>query len=162
MSIDSLTVSLPDKRLIDGWVEAANRASVSPEALMLDVISEEGRKYANLYKVGVVTTSAFILRLMPDEYAAIVAAAEQSPEIAEMVEQFSRQPEIALDDERLRSGLLLLAGVVPGIADRIPDLLAYTRPEPAGPSPEPAIMPEPAQPRAAGDTEGIQATDPET
>lgn len=131
MSLDSLTITLSDQRLIDGWIEAANRSGTTPDRLMLDVLMEQGRKYADLYKVGMITTSAFIMRLTPDEYAEIVAATEQSPQIAEMVQQFTSQPEVALDDERLLDGLQHLARFVPGIKERIPALLSYARPEAA-------------------------------
>ena len=76
MSLSSLTIALTDTRLIDGWVEAANRNNTTPEAIAEKFLTNQGRSYADLFGVGVITSAAFVARFTPTEYGAILAAAE--------------------------------------------------------------------------------------
>lgn len=85
MALDSLTITLTDTRLIDGWVSAANANGLSPEALALDFLNTQGRSYAELFKVGLITGSAFIGRFTPAEYGAILAAAADTTVVPDPV-----------------------------------------------------------------------------
>jgi hypothetical protein len=76
MALSTLTVTLTDPRLIDGWVEAANRNGTTPEAIAGGFLENQGRSYADLFGVGVITSAAFVARFTPAEYGAILAAAE--------------------------------------------------------------------------------------
>lgn len=129
--MDNLTITLTDPRIIDGWVEAANRNGTTPEAIAAEFLATQGNSYAELFKIGVITSAAFIRRFTATEYAAILAAAEQSPEVAALVDELTASPNVALNDPRLEPGLQQLAAA--GLIEeaRIPELLAYTRPEPA-------------------------------
>jgi len=129
MPLPSLTITITEPRIIDGWVEASLRNSTTPEAIAAEFLNQQGTSYANLFGIGIITSAAFMARFTPAEYAAIVTAAEQSPEVAALVEQLTASPTVALDDPRLQPGLELLAGA--GLIDeaRIPELLAYPRPE---------------------------------
>ncbi|MFZ9326302.1 MAG: hypothetical protein ACO24H_02435, partial [Polynucleobacter sp.] len=71
-----LTITLTDPRLIDGWVEAANRNGTTPEAIAGGFLENQGRSYADLFGVGVITGAAFVARFTPAEYGTILAAAE--------------------------------------------------------------------------------------
>jgi hypothetical protein len=132
MPLSSLTITLTDTRLIDGWVAAANVNGATPEALALEFLENQGRIYADLNHIGVITGSAFIRRFTAAEYSAIHAAAEQSPEVAALIDQLIMLPTVALNDLRLEPGLqqLVTAGLIQ--ASRVPELLAYQRPEPTG------------------------------
>jgi hypothetical protein len=131
MPLSSLTITITDPRIIDGWVEAANRNGTTPEAIAAEFLTTQGGSYAELFKIGVITSAAFVRRFAATEYAAIHAAAEQFPEVAALVDELTASPNVALNDPRLEPGLqqLAAAGLIEG--DRIPELLAYTRPEPA-------------------------------
>jgi hypothetical protein len=130
MTLSTLTITLSDTRLIDGWVEAANRNGSTPEQLALDFLKHQGRIYADLNRIGLITSSAFIRRFTPPEYGAILAAAEQSPQVAALVDELINSPTVALDDPRLEPGLQALAAAGLIAAERIPHLLAYSRPVP--------------------------------
>jgi hypothetical protein len=131
MTLSTLTITLSDTRLIDGWVEAANRNGTTPEHLALEFLKHQGRIYADLNRIGLITSSAFIRRFTPPEYGAILAAAEQSPQVAALVDELINSPTVALDDPRLEPGLQALAAAGLIAAERIPALLAYNRPVPS-------------------------------
>jgi hypothetical protein len=130
MPLSTLTITLTDTRLIDGWVAAANANGLSPEALALEFLENQGRSYADLNKVAVITGAAFVARFTPAEYGAILAAAEQNAEVAGLLEQLYASPNVAMDDPRLAPGLALL--VSEGLLDaaRPAEILGYVRPEP--------------------------------
>ena len=85
MTLSTLTITITDTRLIDGWVEAANRNGTTPELLALEFLKHQGRIYADLNRIGLITSSGFIRRFSAAEYGAILAAAEQSPQVAALV-----------------------------------------------------------------------------
>lgn len=129
MALSSLTVTLTDPRIVDGWVAAAIRNNTTPEQLAREFLEHQGRTYADLNRIGLLTSGAFIQRFTPQEYGAILAAAEQSPDVAALVDQLISSPLVALDDPRLEPGLrqLVAAGLLE--PERVPELLAYDRPE---------------------------------
>jgi hypothetical protein len=71
------------------------------------------------------TSDAFVRRFKPSEYAAILAAADQSEQVAALVQQLTDTPYVTLDDERLAPGLqsLVTAGLL--TAARVAELLDY-------------------------------------
>lgn len=127
----TLTVTLANPRQIDGFITAANNAGMTPEALALEFLAQQGARYADGFKIGVLTSAGFIKRLSPEEYAGIVTAAESNLEIAGLVEQFTEQPMIALDDERLIAGLQQLVEIGLLTQERKAELLLYQRPQPS-------------------------------
>ena len=129
MPLSTLTITITDTRLIDGWVEAANRNSTTPAELAGEFLRIQGRSYADLFAVGLITSAAFVSRFTPAEYGAVLAAAEQSPEVAALIAELTSSPLVALDDPRLEPGLTLLAAAGLIAAERVPELLAYQRPE---------------------------------
>lgn len=134
--MNTLTITLINARQIDGFVQAANGAGVTPEALALEFLSQQGARYAADFKVGVITSAAFMARFTPAEYGAILAAAAEDTEsgqaVAGLVAQLTASPNVALDDPRLQPGLALLVSLELLDAERVPELLAYERPAPAG------------------------------
>jgi hypothetical protein len=131
MTLSSLSITITDARLIDGWVEAANRNNTTPELLALEFLKHQGRIYADLNRIGLITSSAFIRRFSATEYGAILAASEQSAEVAALIDELTSSPQVALDDPRLAPGLQQLAAAGLIAAERIPELLAYSRPTPS-------------------------------
>ena len=130
MPLATLTITLTDTRLIDGWVAAANANGLSPEAIGQEFLTTQGRSYADLYRVGVITGAAFVSRFTPAEYGAILTAAATNPEVQGLLDQLFDSPNVAMDDPRLEPGLALL--VSEGLLDaaRPAEILAYVRPEP--------------------------------
>lgn len=130
MPLDTLTITLSNTRLIDGWVAAANTNGTTPEALALEFLENQGRSYADLNRVGVVTGAAFVARFTSTEYGAILAAAQDNAEVAALLQQLFDSPSVALDDPRLAPGLALLVSEGLLDADRPAEILSYVRPEP--------------------------------
>ena len=141
MPLSDLTITLTDTRLIDGWVAAANANGLTPDALALEFLQNQGRSYADLNKVGIVTGAAFVARFTPTEYGAILAAATPAPDATEediaaagqvqaLLDELYASPQIALDDPRLAPGLDLLVSLDLLDAARPTEILTYTRPEP--------------------------------
>ena len=128
--MDTLTITLTNARQIDGYIQAANNAGMSPEALALEFISAQGARYADGFKIGVITGAAFIARFTPAEYGAILTAAETNEAVAGLIAELTASPNVALDAPRLAPGLALL--VSEGLLDaaRPAEILAYERPTP--------------------------------
>jgi hypothetical protein len=138
--MDTLTVTLTNRRVIDGYVEAANRNGFTPEDLVAEFANAQGRRYADNFKIGVITSAAFIARFTPAEYNNILVAAElpaspSSPEQAEaaqtvghLVNELLTTPHVALDDPRLERGLMLLVREGLLEEERVGELLSYHRP----------------------------------
>lgn len=128
--MDTLTITLTNARQIDGFITAANGAGMSPEALALEFISAQGARYANDFKIGIITGAAFIARFTPAEYGAILTAAETNEAVAGLIAELTANPNVALDAPRLAPGLALLVGEGLLDAARPAEILAYERPTP--------------------------------
>jgi hypothetical protein len=139
--MDTLTITLTNPVLIDGWVEAANRNGTTPEALALEFLEHQGKSYSDLFKIASVTSAALFARFTPQEYATILAASQPSPDATEeemvkaqtlssLLGQLTEEERVSLNDPRVVSGLGLL--VQAGLLDesRVPEVLAYDRPLP--------------------------------
>jgi len=132
MPLSTLTITLTDARLIDGWVAAANANGYTPEAIPEEFLQQQGKSYADLYRVGIITGAAFVSRFTPAEYGAILTAAATNPEVQGLLDQLFDSPNVALDDPRLEPGLALLVSEDLLDAARPAEILAYVRPEPLG------------------------------
>lgn len=136
--MNELVVTLTSPRLIDGFVEAANRNSTTPEAIALEFLENQGKSYADLFGVGVITSAAFIARFTPAEYAGILAASETDPVIEGLLNTLLSEPIVNFDDPRLAPGLQQLVDAELIDAARVPVLLSYDRPVVAT---EPEVQP---------------------
>jgi hypothetical protein len=128
----NLTVSISDPRAMDGWVEAANRAGITPEDMALELLQEQGIRYADLFKIGVITSAAFVQRFTSPEYGAIREAAEESPEVAALIGQLIESPLVVLTDPRIGPGLLMLTEAGLLAEGRAEEIQAWVRPGFAG------------------------------
>lgn len=124
----SVTIS---RRAFLALQEAASRNQSTPEALASEVVQQQGISYANTYRIGVMTSAAFVRRIQPAEFGAILAAAEQDQQVAELVAELLESPYVALDDPRLAPGLEMLAtaGLLAG-PERVGEILSYEVPPP--------------------------------
>lgn len=141
--MNTLTITLTDARIIDGWVAAANANGYTPQDLALEFLRQQGKSYADLNKIGIITSAAFIARFTPVEYGAILAAAQPDPDASEddaavssqiqqLLNELFAAPNVILDDPRLKPGLQLLVSAGLLDAGRPAEILAYDRPEPVG------------------------------
>ena len=127
--MNSLTITISDIRAIDGWVEASNRAGMTPEAMALELLQHQGLRYADLFKIGVVTSGAFVQRFTAAENGAIRAAAEQSPEVASLLKEVVDSPTVVLTDPRIPPGLAMLTAAGLLAEGRAAEIMAWERPE---------------------------------
>jgi hypothetical protein len=125
--MNQLTVTTTE-RAYRALVVAAEANGLTVEALASEAIQQVGISYAEIFRVGVMTSAAFVRRFTVAEYAGILAAAEEDTVVALLVGELLEAPYVALDDERLGPGLeaLALAGLLD--ADRIAAILDYNPP----------------------------------
>jgi hypothetical protein len=125
----SLNVTISDARANDGWVAAANRAGVTPETMALELLQQQGVLYADLFKIGVITTASFVRRLTSNEYVQILAVANQNQHVANLVEQLVNEAYVTLNDPRLLRGLQFLVAINLLLPERVAELLDYEKPQ---------------------------------
>ena len=128
MTLSSLTVTIANPRIVDGWVEAAIRNNSTPEELAAEFLINQGKSYADLFGIGIITSATFMARFTPMEYMAIMTAAQQSPELAALVSTLTASSHVVMDDARLAPGLQALVDAGLLEANRVPQLLSYARP----------------------------------
>jgi hypothetical protein len=116
------------ERAYRALVVAAGANGLTVEALASEAIQQVGISYAEIFRVGVMTSAAFVRRFTVAEYAGILAAAEQNTVVALLVGELLEAPYVALDDERLCPGLEALAQAGLLDADRIAAILDYNPP----------------------------------
>lgn len=122
----NITVSLPQRPGL-GLQEAAQRNGLTVEQLCGEILEAAGKSYANLYRIGVFTSAGFIReKIKPEEYVAILTAAESDADVAHLVQALIGEEAVFLDDERLPPALELLsaAGLLSG-PERVGEILAY-------------------------------------
>ena len=129
MALNELTVTITDARIIDGYVQAAINNGMSPEDIILDFVNKQGSDYANLFRVGVINTAAFIARLTPEEYGSIIGASVENPDIAGLIQSLIAETTIYLNDPRVINGVNLLVAAGFFTAERAEEILHYDRPE---------------------------------
>ena len=135
----TISLTLTDRQY-DGFVIAANGAGMTPDALLAEFVSQQGARYANDFKVGIITGAAFVARFTPTEYGNILAYAQVAPDpgvendphtqVAELLNLLFATSDVHLDDPRLAPGLDLLVNLDLLDAARPAQILAYERPTP--------------------------------
>jgi hypothetical protein len=125
--MNQLTVTTTE-RAYRALVVAAEANGLTVEALASEAIQQVGISYAEIFRVGVMTSAAFVRRFTVDEYAGILAAAVANTVVDLLVDELLEAPYVALDDERLRPGLEALAQAGLLEADRIAEILDYNPP----------------------------------
>ena len=102
-----VTLTLSNRAYL-GLAEAANRNELSIEFLASDVVEKSGISYADLFKIGVVTSAAFIKRFKTDELVNILTAAENNTEFNQLVSKLTEQPYVNLLSDEIIGGVNLL------------------------------------------------------
>ena len=114
-------------------MDAANKNGKSLQSFVNEILTEEGLKYAQLNKIGVITSAEFISRFTQQEYGDILEAAKTNESVQGLVATLVSIPFVDFDDARLLPGLQLLASIGLIQVGRIVELMAYDRPEPVVP-----------------------------
>jgi hypothetical protein len=128
--MNSLTITISDIRAIDGWIEAANRAGMTPEAMALELLQHQGLRYADLFRIGVLTSAAFVQRFSAAEYGAIRAAAEQSAEVASLIGELVNSQLVLLTDDRIAPALAKFTAAELLAEGRAEEIQAWEHPIP--------------------------------
>lgn len=95
-------------RAYQGLVEAANKNSLTVEFLASDVVERSGISYADLFKIGVITSAAFIKRFKSEELVNILSTAETNPEFNYLITKLTEQPYVNLMSDEAINGVNLL------------------------------------------------------
>ena len=85
LTMDTLSLTLTNTRVIDGLIFAANSAGMTPEAYAERLLTTEGHRFADANSYGVVTSAGFFARFTPTEYATILAASVDTVEVPDKV-----------------------------------------------------------------------------
>ena len=131
--MNTITAAVTRSRAVDGLVDAANKNGKSLQSFVNEILTEEGLKYAQLNKIGVITSAEFISRFTQQEYGDILEAAKTNESVQGLVATLVSIPFVDFDDARLLPGLQLLASIGLIQVGRIVELMAYDRPEPVVP-----------------------------
>ena len=149
--MDSLSFTLTDHRAIDGVIATVNRQNVGRTAdewvtvdqFWAEQVTALAKNLANSENVGIITSAAFIQRFTADEYSGIIAASKTDADVAALINTLVNSAYVYLDDARILPGLQQLVTLGLLEANRIPEIVAYDRPEPT-PAPVPPVEDEPA------------------
>jgi len=131
LTMETLSLTLTNTRVIDGLIFAANSAGMTPEGYAEWLLTKDGHRFADANSYGVVTSAGFFARFTPTEYANILAASVDN-EIKALIDELTAAERVALDDQRVTDGLALLASRSLLGAERPAEITAYERPSPGG------------------------------
>ena len=131
LTMDTLSLTLTNTRVIDGLIFAANSAKLSPEAYAEWLLTQDGHRFADANSYGIVTSAGFFARFTPTEYADVLAASVDN-EIKALLDELTAAERVVLDDQRVTDGLQLLVSRGLLGAERPAEITAYERPFPGG------------------------------
>ena len=131
LTMETLSLTLTNTRVIDGLIFAANSAGMTPEGYAEWLLTKDGHRFADANSYGVVTSAGFFARFTPTEYANVLAASVDN-EIKALLDELTAAERVALDDQRVADGLALLVSRGLLGAERPAEITAYERPFPGG------------------------------
>ena len=85
LTMDTLSLTLTNTRVIDGLIFAANSAGKTPEAYAEWLLTQDGHRYADANNYGIVTSAGFFARFTPTEYANVLAASVDTTVVPEPI-----------------------------------------------------------------------------
>ena len=85
LTMDTLSITLTNTRVIDGLIFAANSAGKTPEAYAEWLLDKDGHRFADANSYGIVTSAGFFARFTPTEYATILAASIDTVEVPDKI-----------------------------------------------------------------------------
>jgi hypothetical protein len=135
MPVSSLTITINGNRAIDGFIatlNSENQGSTNKRTLqqfVLQQVNAMGRSMAKSQGLGTISSGNFLLRFTRGELNGIRSAAETVPSVAQALNYIASNSEINLDDDSLPAELQKLVAANLLASSRVPDLLAYVRPD---------------------------------
>lgn len=91
-----------------GLQQAAEKNKLTIEELSSEILGLAGLNYANLYKIGVLTSAGLVARIKPQEFSNILEVAESNDDIKNLVEKIKEAELVYLDDPELFTALNVL------------------------------------------------------
>jgi len=85
LTMDTLSLTLTNARVIDGLIFAANSAGKTPEAYAEWLLTQDGHRFADANNYGIVTSAGFFARFTPTEYANVLAASVDTVVVPEPI-----------------------------------------------------------------------------
>ena len=85
LTMDTLSLTLTNTRVIDGLIFAANSAGMTPEGYAEWLLTKDGHRFADAKSYGVVTSAGFFARFTPTEYADVLAASVDTVVVREPI-----------------------------------------------------------------------------
>jgi len=135
MALSSLTITINNNRVIDGFVATLNRENEGSQnrrslaQFVLQQVNAIGRSMGQSEKLGVISSANFILRFTNKELNDIRSAAKTNSVIAQAFANITDKPEVPFDDEQVFLNLQTFVTANLLAAARVSELLAYVRPE---------------------------------
>jgi hypothetical protein len=120
-----ITITL-SKTAYLGLKEAAKINDLTIEQLSEEVLNLSGQNYANLYKIGILTSAGLIARLTVEEFNNILEASKTNVEIANLVEKIKNAELVHLDSPTLLEALnILVDNQLLENEERVAEILLY-------------------------------------
>lgn len=107
LTMDTLSLTLTNTRVIDGLIFAANSAGKTPEAYAEWLLTQDGHRYADANNYGVVTSAGFFARFTPTEYANVLAASVDTAVVPEPIGGVPTAEEQQMYDDAVAAYALL-------------------------------------------------------
>lgn len=109
MNNETIEIQLTlSKRQNLGLQQAAEKNELTLGELSSEILSLIGLNYANLYKIGILTSAGLVARIKPQEFSNILEAAESNDDIKNLVEKIKEAELVYLDDPELFTALNVL------------------------------------------------------
>lgn len=104
--MDSIDIRITDRRLIAGVMAAAFAdGNADPQAWLQSVVERACASYREQFRPDAMPTAAFLRRIPPVKYAAILAASEHVPELAGYLARLDEEPRVWLASDETRAGV---------------------------------------------------------
>lgn len=109
MNNETIEIQLTlSKRQNLGLQQAAEKNELTLGELSSEILSLIGLNYANLYKIGILTSAGLVARIKPQEFSNILEAAKSNDDIKNLVEKIKEAELVYLDDPELFTALNVL------------------------------------------------------
>ena len=140
--MDSIAITLTDKKAIDGWISAYNeRPEGSVEEMILHAMTQQGKSYASIYAVDIIPTAEFVLRFTPDEFRAAQEAGKTDDIIGKFLSETMAAPYVSMETLDKSPGIARMGILGILSSARKAELLTVPRPTPVDPpAPEPELV----------------------
>ncbi len=106
-TMDTLSLTLTNTRVIDGLIFAANSVGMTPEGYAELLLTKDGHRFADANNYGIVTSAGFFARFTPTEYANVLAASVDTVEVPEPIGGVPTEEQQQMYDDAVMAYYLL-------------------------------------------------------